>query len=183
MSELIVFCNPRQVYAGKLELDIAREYTKMAIDDYDKLISFDEKYLPFVETPDYEFCIGKKGSRNLLLNLFAQQPMTRVGDVYENFKSSSYLFNPESKEELCLPDLDVVQIEGDYQVRDAAKTIKQFYESFGWEAYIFDGQIEERIVVNPISDRYDGPIEIIPPGILREIAEETVGYDVEGLCF
>ena len=183
MSELIVFCNPQQVYEGKLEQDIAREYTKMAIDDYDKLISFDEKYMPFVETPDYEFAIGKKGNRNLLLTLFAQQPMTRVGDVYENFKSSSYLFNPESKEGLCLPDLDVIQIEGNSQVRDAAKTIKQFYENFGWETYIFDGRIEERIVVNPISERYDKSIEIIPPEILREIAEETVEYDLEELCF
>ena len=113
MSELIIFCNPKQVYSGKLEQEVARDYTKMAIEDYDKLISFDKKYMTFVETPDYETVVGQKNGRNLLLILFANQPMIRIGSINNRFKSSSYLFNPESEnEEVLLPDLDIVQIDG-----------------------------------------------------------------------
>ena len=184
MSELIIFCIPQQVYAGKPEQDIAKEYTKMAIEDYDRLISFDENYMPFVEAPDYGSVVGQKNERNLLLTLFAQQPMIRVGDINNNFLSSSYLFNPESSDEgLLLPDLDIIQINGDSQVREAANTIKQFYEEFGWRAYIFEGKITERKEINPAYGRYKQPIEIIDPDVLREIAKEKVGYSLTDLCF
>ena len=184
MSELIIFCNPKQVYSGRLEQDIARDYTKMAITDYDKLISFDQKYMPFVETPDYESIVGQKNGRNLLLTLFANQPMIRVGNINNKFQSSSYLFNPESSDEdLILPDLDIVQIEGLSQVEDAAKTIKQFYERFEWKAYIFDGKIEDKKEINPTSSRYNQSIQIINPEFLREIAKEKIGYSLTDLCF
>ncbi len=183
MSELIVFCNPQQVYRGKLEQDVARDYTKMAIEDYDKLISFDEKYMPFVETPDYDSNVGSKNGRSLLLTLFAQQPMIRVGNVHRNFQSSSYLFNPESDSELLLPDLDIVQLEGNSQIKDAAKTIKQFYEAFGWKAYIFDGKISDKQEITPTSSRLQKTIEIINPAILRYIAKEKVRYVLDNLCF
>jgi len=184
MSELIIFCNPKQVYLGKLEQDVARDYTKMAIEDYDKLISFDKKYIPFVETPDYESIVGQKNGRNLLLTLFANQPMIRVGDINNKFQSSSYLFNPESSDEdLLLPDLDIVQIDGVSQVRDAANSIKHFYEMFGWQAYIFDGKIEDKKEINPTSNRYNQPIQIINPEILKEIAKEKVRYSLTDLCF
>ena len=184
MSELIIFCNPRQVYQGKLEQDVARDYTKMAIEDYDRLIFFDKKYMPFVETPDYETIVGQKNGKNLLLTLFANQPMIRVGTIDNRFQSSSYLFNPESEsEDLLLPDLDIVQINGVSQVRDAANTIKQFYDKFGWQTYIFDGKISDKKEINPTSDRYNHSIQIINPEILRDIAKEKVGYNPKDLCF
>lgn len=183
MEELIIFCNPGQIYSGNLEHEVAKDYTKMAIKDYDQLISFDEKYLPFVETPDYEAIVGQKNKRNLLLSLFANQPMTKVGRISNKFKSSSYLFNPESEDELLLPDLDVIQIAGVSQVRTAAKIIKQFYDKYGWQTYIFDKKINERREITPTSDRYNHPIQIIDPEILREIAKEEVRYDLYDLCF
>ena len=184
MSELIIFCNPKQVYSGKLEQDIARDYTKMAIEDYDKLISFDQKYMSFVETPDYEPIVSQKNGRNLLLTLFANQPMIRVGNINNRFQSSSYLFNPESSDEdLILPDLDIVQIEGVTQVRAAANTIKRFYEKFGWQTYIFDGKIKERKEISPTSNRFDTSIQIIDPNILREIAKEKLNYSLVNLAF
>jgi len=184
MSELIVFCTPLQVYAELLEQEVAGKYTKMAIEDYDSLISFDETYMPFVETPDYEFVVGQKNGRNLLLTLFAQQPMIRVEDIENNFLYSSYLFNPESSDEdLLLPDLDIIQINGDSQVREAANTIRQFYENFGWRTSIFEGIITDRIEINPTSGRYNQPIEIIDPDVLREIAKEKVRYSITDLCF
>jgi len=184
MSELIIFCNPKQVYQGKLERDVARDYTKMAMEDYDKLISFDKKYLPFVEIPDYETVVGQKNGRNLLLTLFANQPMIRVGSIDNRFKSSSYLFNPESeREDLLLPDLDIIQIDGVSQVKNAANKIKQFYDKFGWQTYIFDGNILDKKEINPTSDRYNHSIQIINPEILRDIAKEKVGYNTKDLCF
>ncbi|MBT7296445.1 hypothetical protein HN836_02200, partial [Candidatus Woesearchaeota archaeon] len=183
-SELIIFCNPKQVYSGKLEQEVARDYTKMAIEDYDKLISFDKKYMTFVETPDYETVVGQKNGRNLLLILFANQPMIRIGSINNRFKSSSYLFNPESEnEEVLLPDLDIVQIDGVSQVRSAANTIKQFYDKFGWQTYIFDGKITDKQEINPTSDRYNHSIQIMNPELLRNIAKEKVDYNPKDLCF
>lgn len=184
MSELIIFCNPKQVYSGKLEKDIDRDYTKMAIEDYDKLISFNEEYMPFVEIPDYESVVGQKNGRNLLFALFFNQPVIKVGHINSKFQSSSYLFNPKSIDEsLLLPDLDIIQIEGVSQVRDAANTIKKFYEAFGWQTYIFDGKIEDKKEIKPTSNRYNQSIQIIDPKILREIAKEKVNYNLTDLCF
>jgi len=184
MLELIIFSMPKQVYVGKSEIDIAKEYTKMAIEDYDELISFDQKYMSFVETPDFESIIGRKNGRNLLLTLFANQPFIRVGDIYNKFQSSSYLFNPKSNiNGLLLPDLDIVQIEGVTQVRAAANTIKRFYEEFGWQTYIFDGKIKERKEISPTSNRFDTSIQIIDPNILREIAKEKLNYSLVNLAF
>lgn len=182
--ELIIFCNPMQAYSRKLEQDVARDYTQMAIDDYDKLIHFDEKYMSFVETPDYQSITGQKNGRNLLLSLFANQPIIRVGDIDNRFQSSSYLFNPESNDEkLLLPDLDIVQIEGIYQVRDAANIIEQFYEQYGWQVYIFDGKITDKKEISPNSNRFNQSIQMINPEVLREIAKEKVNYSLTDLCF
>jgi hypothetical protein len=184
VSELIVFCNPQRVYAGEPEQDIARDYTKMAIEDYDKLVSFDKEYLHYVETPDYGSVVGKKNGRNLRLTLFAQQPMIKVGNIGESFTSSSYLFNPESTNgELLLPDLDIVQISGAFQVRRAANTIGDFYKKFGWRTYVFEGTVGDRMKINSATNRFNQPIEILNPDVLREIAKEKVGYSLADLCF
>ena len=95
MGELIVFCNPGNAYKGKREHEVAIDYTSMAIDDYDKLVSFDKSYSDFVDTPDFETKIGKKRNKDLISTLFAQQPVIRVGSINLSFVSSSYLFNPE----------------------------------------------------------------------------------------
>ena len=184
MPKLIIICNPEDAYREKLEQDVAREYTKMAINDYDRLVSFDQKYLPFVETPDYEANVGKKQGRNLTLTLFTQQPMIRIGDIQGSFISSSYLFNPESgHDELLLPDLDIIQIEGASQVREGADIIKAFYEKFGWKIFIYDGKITDIKKVKSPSERFEDKIEIINPTALQELAKEKVGYSITDLCF
>ena len=60
MSELIIFCNPKQIYSGKPEREVAKNYTKMAFEDYEK---------------------------NLLFTLFFNQAMICVGKIKNNFKS------------------------------------------------------------------------------------------------
>ena len=94
------------------------------------------------------------------------------------------MFNPESNyENLYFPDLDIVQIEGSFQVRDAANTIKQFYGKFRWETYILDGKITDKKEINPTSNRCNQSIEIINPEFLRKIAKEKVDYSLTDLCF
>ncbi|MFC2142878.1 hypothetical protein ACFLQN_00595 [Candidatus Aenigmatarchaeota archaeon] len=184
MSELIVFCNPGQVYRGRSELDVARAYTEMAITEYDRLVGFRSDYSDHAETPDFEYVTGRKGGRDLQLTLFARQPMIKVGNVNAPFTSSSYLFNPTIEHrDLLLPDLDIVQLDGPSQVRDAADAISEFYRDHGWTVHIFDGSVPKTTTVKPTSDRLGGSIEIYSPDVLREIAKERVGYDKDRLCF
>ena len=190
MTELIVFCNPGNAYEGKKEHEVAIDYTSMAIDDYDKLVSFDKTYSKFANTPDFETKIGKKRNKNLILTLFAQQPVIRVGNISSSFVSSSYLFNPEyhnfgyiTDKELLLPDLDIIQIEGSSKTKEAANIIKKFYKKYGWSVYIFDGRINEREIIQPTSKRFDELLEIISPEALMSIAKEKVNYNLNDLCF
>ena len=190
MGELIVFCNPGNAYKGKKEHEVAIDYTSMAIDDYDNIISFDKTYSKFVNTPDYKAKIGEKRNKDLILTVFAQQPVIRVGNINSSFVSSSYLFNPKhnnpnyiSDKELLLPDLDIIQIEGFSKAKEAANIIKEFYEKYGWSVYIFDGTINKREKIQPTSKRFDERLEIISPKALMSIAKEKVNYSLDDLCF
>ena len=184
MKELFVFCSPGNAYKGLSEQEVAKAYTQMAIDDYDNLVSFDESYIPFLETPDLVKHWGVKSGRNLLLTVFSEQPVLSVGKVIDSFTSTSYLFNPAySIDELLLPDLDIVQLKGTSQVHDAANAIKQFYDSYGWNTYVSDEKITERVAVNPTSDRLDQSILMVHPNTLRVIAKDTVGYNFNKLSF
>ncbi|OIO61540.1 hypothetical protein COY26_05590 [Candidatus Woesearchaeota archaeon CG_4_10_14_0_2_um_filter_33_10] len=190
MGELIVFCNPGNAYKGKREHEVAIDYTSMAIDDYDKLVSFDKSYSDFVDAPDFTIKVGKKRQKDLILNLFALQPVIRVGDINSSFISSSYLFNPKydnsnyiTDKEIFLPDLDIIQIDNFSKTKEAASIIKEFYEEYGWLTYIFDGRINEREIIQPTSKRFDEFLEIIPPKTLMSIAKEKVNYNLDDLCF
>lgn len=193
MNSLILFCKPDNTYRGLSENQTAKEYTHMAIDEYDKLIKFAKKYELFLITPDFEELIGKKEGKNIWLTLFAQQAMIQVGKLNQEFTSSSYLFNPENdNKELLLPDLDVIQMKGSYQVREATEIIRRFYESFGWQTYIFDGAIQETKLIRPQSEiivegetikRFQNKINIINPEELKQIAKEKINYNLEKLCF
>jgi len=187
MTELFVICNPGEVYKGMPEQEVARKYTSMAIDDYDKLIEFEESYMPHVETPDFEAKIGAKGNKDLMVTAFIRQPIVRVGPINEWFTSSSYLFNPASGDsELLLPDLDIVQISGSTKVREAAEEIKQFYEQYGWQVCVFEGDFNKRKKVAPTSGRYKQSylnIWVLEPEALRKLAHEKTGYSLDDLCF
>ena len=185
-SERLIFCMPGGIYRGKSELQVAEGYTKMAIIDYDKLISFGEEYMPFVEVPDYEEVVSKKNGRNLLLTLFSQQKMIRVGGVKEDFISSSYLFNPSHslKEDLLLPDLDIVQISGESFVDLAVKTIGDFYKRRGWEFKVIKRGFPSKKSVK-LEDNWRGlnKLEIFDPLELLVLSQDLVGYDPSLLCW
>jgi len=184
MKSLIVFCNPHLSYRGGLIEEVAREYTRMAIEEYDALVSFAPEYLQYAASPDANVSLSKKEGRNIELSVFAMQPLVRVGYINSHFESSSYLFNPESENQnMFLPDLDVVEIKGKQNVKEAANTIECFYKKFGWNVYVFDGKIDKKIEVKPNSERFSGPIKIFDPNELRHIAKEKVKYDLEKLCF
>jgi hypothetical protein len=173
MVEILLFCTPGQAYEGMDLETTARAYTKMAIRDYDRLIEFDEAYLPFAETPDYAAKVGVSGKRDLMLTLFARQQIKRVGNVRGNIQSSSYLFNPESGlEGLLLPGLDVVQLEGHNNIESAAAEIRRFYQSYGWAVKTLEGGIAERLKVKPALERLGPELEIYDPIKLMRIAEE-----------
>lgn len=193
MNSLILFCKPDDAYKGLSESQTAKKYTHMALNEFDKLITVTEKYEPWILTPDFEKIIGKKESKNIWLTLFAQQEITQVGKLKQDFISSSYLFNPENNnKELLLPDMDIIQMKGTYKVREATEIMKQFYESKGWQTYIFDGRIQETKVIKPQSKivvkgktikRFQNNIKIINPEELKQIAKEKINYDLEKLCF
>src|SRR3989344_4985337 len=184
MRELFVFCNPRETYRMMNEREAARTYTKMAIEDYDSLISFDKSYVPFLATPDKIDCAGEKENKTLFLTLFAQQQINRIGNMTRMFTSSSYLFNPEflNTEGLLLPDLDVVQISGEKYAGRAARLIANFYRGYGWSTCILEGAIRKRLVTLNNS-RSLGNVRIADYVDLVRLAHEHVGYDLERLCF
>lgn len=180
MSELILFCSPGDSYKGKVEGQIAEEYKKFAIDDYDKFIKFKSDYNPSM--PDYIARLGEKAGRDLILTIFFNQPMIQIGDLRGKFFSSSYLFNPKLDSKRLLPDLDVVQIGGKNNIDLAMKEIKQFYENNNWKVCVHEGDIR-KMIVHAGSSRFEGPIEIIYPVDLISIAKEKLDYNPPELRF
>lgn len=184
MKELILFCKPGEIYQNKLEKNISKEYQKIFVKEFDHLITFDEDYSEFLKTPDYQFVIGHKEKRDLGVKVFFNQPVKKIGRLKRDFLSSSYIFNPRSKnKKLLLPDLEIVQLSGKALVKEGIQKIKKFYENNGWETYTFDEKIKEKMRVKPTSTRFDEPIKILSPYELREIATEKLGYNPRKLCF
>ncbi|MCK4634580.1 MAG: hypothetical protein KAT37_01780 [Candidatus Aenigmarchaeota archaeon] len=183
MIKRMVFCNPEDTYKGKSEEEVARIYTKMAIEDYDKLISFEESYMPHVETPDYVRKVSEKENRDLMLTLFAKQPVTRVGQIKSNFTSSSYLFNPASDSNQLLPDLDVIELEGGKDTENAAYEIASFYVDYGWSAAVVDTEILKTKNMKPDSNRFGDSLEIKDPKSIINLAAFQVDYNKKKFCF
>lgn len=183
MKEVIIFCNPADVYRGLSPEEVDQKYRQMAISDFDAMLTFHKDYEPYMEIPDFIEDVATKDGSDISLVVFAKQPITRVENINKNFTSSSYLFNPLSRKELMLPDLDVIQLAGTSHVDEAANVISNLYQSNGWKTIIHEGSITDTIVVNTNSSRFFDKIEIINPSALREIAKHIVCYDMDRLSF
>ena len=187
MTEIYLFCCPGNAYGEIVdEKEIAKIYTDMAIKDYDKLITFNKNYMPFVETSDYQEVLStKKSERKLELNVFYEQPVIRVGNIDAKLNSTSYLFNPVHSLgcDLLLPGLDVIQLEGDNSAA-AADEIQRFYNKYRWDVYTHKESIEKTKTIEPINSRiFAEPLMIVEPTVLLDIARTNFGYDAGNLAF
>lgn len=186
MDKVILLCNPAEAYKDKKETEVARAYTKFAIEDYDKLVRFNPSY--DATKPDLEQLVWSKGGLKIKETVFAEQPITKVSDVDCSLISTSYLFNPECKlENLLLPDLDIVELRSEDKVQEAASKIKEFYEKAGWRVETYRGEIR-KIKFAPDVDKYNR--ERFPDGLilldeiaLTNLAEQLVSYNKSRLCF
>ncbi len=186
MFNTTLFCVPEKTYRGRPEREVAATYRGVSIVDFDLLVSFEEDYRKnFMEKPDYTAVVGKKGSRKLVLSSFVNQPVTQIGKVEQKLTSSSHLFNPTSiyeDEGLLLPDLDVIEIEGSSDVRDAVSGLKRFYKDSGWRVTALEGKLPQTVAIPP-SQRFSKPVSIVDPHYLLKIANEKTNYDPHRTCF
>ena len=180
MTEIYLFCCPGNAYGEIVdEKEIAKIYTDMAIKDYDKLITFNKNYMPFVETSDYQEVVGEISGRALSLDVFYEQPVIRVGNIDAKLNSTSYLFNPVHSLgcDLLLPGLDVIQLEGDNSAA-AADEIQRFYNKYRWDVYTHKESIEKtKTITTNNSERFIKSVDIVEPTALLDIAAKKIGYD------
>jgi hypothetical protein len=184
-NSIFIFCSPAEVYKGMKERDVARAYERMAIQDYDKFVSFYEDYEKWKETSDITEIIGKKQSMPIVMQGFCAQDVSKFGNVEGIFVSSSFLFNPKNKQNpnALLPDLDIVEINGENN-NLAAQEIERFYQQYGWRTSQFTEKIETLRVNSNLGSRYRGnEIQIYSPDDLIKVAKEIVGYDSQRLCW
>lgn len=191
MHEVTLFCGPREVYRERNEKEVAEAYTKMAADQFDRLVVFKPEYAAaFRDSPDYEEEVNRKEGKHVNLTIFYRQPIVTIGGDNVSLVSSSNLFNPECSlkndddKPLYLPDIEVIQIAG--SMRDVEKMVsgvRELYEAQnGWAVYVHDGATRtKRVNGNP--KRFSEPIEILDPQTLLLIAAEKVRYDPNRLCF
>jgi hypothetical protein len=111
--EIALFCHPGEAYRGLPVEEVAKRYTAMASDGFDKMLAWEPEYAgKFLMTPDYVRSMGRKGDRKVTLSIFAQQPVIGVKGDAVRITSSSNLLNPECEfkksdgGELYLPDLE-----------------------------------------------------------------------------
>lgn len=180
-DSIFLFCIPGEIYKGKSIEEVAKNYTKMAIEEYDSFVTFDPIYEPYKQIPDMRDFALKKEDRKIFRNLFLHQQMTRVGEIYGLVNSSSHLFNPEySVEDLFLPDLDVVEFHG--RKISQAQEIKKFYESNGWKVCEYYETIRRSIWIAR-KGRFSKAQETVSVKSLLRIAEEKFGYNPKKLCW
>ncbi|MFH0869498.1 MAG: hypothetical protein V1866_00395 [archaeon] len=185
-----IICAPGDKYRQMTELQAAKHYTDMAIGAFDKQVTFGEEYLMFKDQADLVVPSFTKQGVEIILSLYANQPVKRIGDIEGDFVSSSYMFNPEPRTQGCkkkgliLPDLDIVLLKGGSQTPEAALTIAKLYLRNGWEAFIEPGEIE-RTRRMPIDNTRFGQtiIDMAVPQNIFELANKRIGYDLERLCY
>jgi hypothetical protein len=186
MFNTTLFCVPVNTYRGRPEKEVSAVYAGISVVDFDKLVSFDKDYKKnFMEKPDYTAIVGKKGNRKLILSSFVNQPVTHIGKIKQELTSSNHLFNPTSiyeDENLLLPDLDVIEIEGASDLREAVRGLKRFYENNGWKVTAFEGKFPQTIQIPP-SQRFSKPVSIVNPHLLLKIANEQTNYNPYRTCF
>jgi len=186
MIDLILFCKPSNdlsnLYKTMNETEVAKNYTQMAINEFDKFVNFAPDYNPII--PDLSGLIGKKAGKDLYFTLFVKQPIVKIGSKKFNLTSSSYLFNPGfSEEDLYLPDLDIIEVNNmkEKLVQLAIDQIKLFYEKHSWRTYIYPDKLEKTKELKSI--RFPYGIDIFDPILLIEIAKEKLEYNSDKLYF
>lgn len=184
MFNTTLFCVPENTYRSRPEREVAAIYAGISIIDFDLLVSFEETYRKdFMEKPDYTAVVGRKGSRKLILSSFVNQPVTHIGKVQQKLISSSHLFNPTSiYEGLLLPDLDVIEVEGVSDAREAVRGLKRFYEGSGWQVTALEGKLPQTVTIPP-SQRFSKPVSIVDSHLLLKIANEQTNYNPYRTCF
>jgi len=170
------------------ETQVVRRYGRLN-KDYDALITFDPSYSPFKDKPDFVRFVGQKARRDMYLCAFLKQPLIKVGNLTGNFVSSSFLIGPRTKTRSGrpLPDLDVVELEGDNSL-EAVRIIAEFYHRNGWRTYLdTTNGVEKKVVDIPTSDRKElegvRSIEIPDLDDLRYIAKRRLGHPPNRLRF
>ncbi len=183
LASAILFCAPGNVHREMGEAETGAAYRRFAIDEYDRLVSFDPGYNPL--EPDARSVAGtKRDGRWLFETVFAGQPVRRVGSAEGPFASTSYLFNPEPLADAgaLLPDLDVIEVSAvqGSSIDGVIHELKGFYERGGWRVEVYTGEIRRVPVKVP---RFPRGIRLADQDALLEMAENRTGYRKEELCF
>ncbi len=195
MVETLLFCSPGKSYRGQLELEVSKAYTKMASNDFDKMIGFERGYADkFVKNPDYqEKEIILKEGRPVDLSVFAYQPVISVHGRPVKINSFSNIFNvrcdlKDSKNQIYLPDLEVIEIFGSEEDKGLMISAIEdlYFENNGWKVCLYQGQMKEKQIFpqEPNKVRFNGvSIPILDPDSLLRAAKEFVGYDLNKLAW
>lgn len=182
MKNLTLFSHPWKTYKWLDEAEVAKRYTDMALHQFDKFVQSHENYAPFIDKPDAIIKALKKQNRQILLTLFANQPLIKVWDTIGEFISSSYLFNPSTNhEELILPDLDVVELGWNKLALKAIKEIRDFYESFWWTTGISENQLPRFDTLK--TDRFLDGTNILNRSTIINEARRLINWDITKLYF
>jgi hypothetical protein len=191
MKEIVMILGPGNTYRGKPEMEVAENYTRLASEDYDRIVVFGEGYKEISEEWDHEENLGQKGGRSLDGYVFARQPVIGIGKTNVDIISSSTIIIPycglkrSDGSGLYLPDMEVIQVAGSPEdMRTMKEAITKLYCRNGWVLDIFDGNIKRK-PIDRISERTDIPerIDIIDPSDAREVARQRIGYDPGRLCW
>ena len=154
----------------------------MALTEFDQFVKSSPEYLPYLEIPDFSNTPWIKETRQIIMTIFANQPLIQVWNIRSNFKASSYLFNPETNfKGLLLPDLDIVEVIWTRQALEAIKKIRDFYESFWWTTWIYKIKIKKSELIYP--KRCPSGIWVMDPTDLFNLAWDIINWNNQQLYF
>lgn len=194
MLSKIIICTPGTKHRFMTEEETGRQNYKFGITEFDKALDFEDEYTQkYIETTDLSVLMGEKEGRKLFMNVYANQPVTRVSNIQEQFTSSSLLFNPESKYQLengfLIPDIDIITLEGNTsaaksQLFNAATSIVELYKQNGWNGTILDNIFEDAEFPTS-SPRFPAGKIIIPnpEEIIKYAQNVDVRYEPSKLYF
>jgi hypothetical protein len=194
--EWLIIAHPGTAYKPNVykekkptETEVARAYENMT-QHFDCFVGVADEYAPFKNKPDLVQAQGRKHWREWTLAIFADQHITRFGNVVGDFNSTYYLFTVgpevqpkrEDSGNLRMPDLEAVQILAKSGVREAAKEIEGFYKQAGWLAKAIEpvNSIGRLFIDKPAW--HGRPYTIITPLSLK-IFGLSIGYNSKSLGF
>jgi hypothetical protein len=188
MANSILICSPEKIYSGMSELEAARKYTQMAIEEFDSIVSFDNAYKKFQEIPDHESVVGIKEGRNLTRTLFINQPVVQVGTVPVELVSSSHLINPSHSlgDNLYLPDLEVVEFFGKRNaVQVAFDIVSNFYLQSGWKIFSPSnlGLSTEELEISSARENLGDRVKVCNFDQITSLAQSRLRYNPHSLAF